>query len=136
VVASPIDGTFREALAFVRRQYLLGKLYVRDWWMFALLGFSVSNSLWLGNLAMLVWSLLGGPVSPWIPAGVAAVLYLVRVYRGTVRQDLVDVYFPHLKKTLRRSQRFDVDRRRKTRELARHRLRFIFLRKDRNYMAR
>jgi hypothetical protein len=108
VVASPIDGTLREALAFVRRQYLLGKLYVRDWWMFALLGFSVSNSLWLGNLAMLVWSLLGGPVSPWIPAGVAAVLYLVRVYRGTVRQDLVDVYFPHLKKTLRRSQRFDV----------------------------
>ena len=152
VVASPIDSTFREALSFVRRQYLLGKFYVRDWWLFAMLGFSVTNLLWLGNLAVLAWSLFGGAISPWIPAGVAAVLYLVRVYRGTVRQDLVDVYFPHLKKSLRRSKRFDIwlnvaggpvplgggafDRRRKARQLARHRLRIILQRKDQIHLAR
>jgi hypothetical protein len=108
VVASPIDNTFREALSFVRRQYLLGKFYTRDWWLFALFGFTASNLLWLGNLAVLAWSLWSGRISPWIPASVAVVLYLIRVYRGLVRQDLVAVYFPHLKKSLRRSKHFDI----------------------------
>jgi ceramide glucosyltransferase len=108
VVASPIDSTFRESLAFVRRQYLLGKFYIRDWWLFALLGFSLTNLLWLGNLIVLVWSLLGHAISPWIPAAVAAVLYLSRVVRGSIRQNLVDVYFPHLHKPLARFKRFDI----------------------------
>lgn len=108
VVASPIDSTFPEALSFLRRQYLLGKIYLRNWWLFALLGFSAGNLLWLGNLAVLVWSLCGKTISPWIPAGVAVTLYLSRVYRGAVRQKLVDVYFPHLKKSLRRAKRFDI----------------------------
>ena len=108
VVASPIDCTLREALSFLRRQYLLGKFYLRDWWLFAVLGYSAGNLLWLGNLAVLVWSLCGKSISPWIPAGVAVVLYLSRAYRGAVRQKLVDVYFPHLKKSLRRSNRFDI----------------------------
>jgi cellulose synthase/poly-beta-1,6-N-acetylglucosamine synthase-like glycosyltransferase len=108
VVASPIDNTFRETLAFVRRQYLLGKLYIGDWWLFAMLGFSITNLLWIGNLIVLAWSLWGGAISPWIPAGLAALLYAARVYRGKVRQDLIDVYFPHLKKTLRRFRHFDI----------------------------
>ncbi len=108
VVASPIDGNFREALSFVRRQYLLGRLYVRDWWIFAVLGFTATNLLWLGNLAALAWSLSSHAISPWIPAGVAIALYLSRVYRGMVRQKLADLYFPHLKKSLVRSKRFDI----------------------------
>jgi ceramide glucosyltransferase len=108
VVASPIDTTFRESASFIRRQYLLGKLYIRDWWLFAVLGFSVTNLLWLGNLIVLAWSLCSHVISPWFPAGLAAVLYLIRVYRGMVRQDLVDVYFPHLKKSLKGSRLFDI----------------------------
>ncbi|MCC6126618.1 MAG: glycosyltransferase [Pirellulales bacterium] len=108
VVASPIDNNLREATSFLRRQYLLTKLYARQWWLFAVLGFSAANLLWLGNLAVLAWSFCGGPVSAWIPAAVTIALYLARVYRGAVRQDLVEVYFPHLKKTLERCKRFDV----------------------------
>ena len=33
-----------------------------------------------------------------IPIGVSAVLYLVTVYRGSVRQDLVRTYFPQWEK--------------------------------------
>jgi hypothetical protein len=108
VVASPIDSTFREASSFLRRQYLLGKIYTRNWWVFAVLGYTVTNLLWLGNLAMLGWSLFSHVISPWIPAGVAVVLYLSRVHRGWIRQKLVDVYFPHLKKPLARSKQFDI----------------------------
>jgi hypothetical protein len=108
VVASPIDITLREASSFVRRQYLLGKLYIPDWWLFALVGFTATNLLWLGNLGMLAWSLCGGPVSAWIPAVVSVAIYLIRVSRGAVRQDLVDLYFPHLKKTLQKSRLFDI----------------------------
>lgn len=108
VVASPIDSPFREAMSFLRRQYLLGKFYTRDWWIFALIGFTITNFLWLGNLAVLIWSLLTHAISPWIPATVAAVLYLSRVYRGWIRQKLADVYFPHLKKSLAPSKKFDI----------------------------
>jgi ceramide glucosyltransferase len=108
VVASPIDSSLRDALSFVRRQYLLSRIYVRDWWLFAAIGFTVSNLLWLGNLAVLAWSLTNHAISPWIPAGVAVALYLSRAYRGAVRQSLTDVYFPHLKKSLARSKRFDI----------------------------
>lgn len=108
VVASPIDSSFRDAMSFVRRQYLLSRFYVRDWWLLAAIGFTVSNFLWLGNLAVLAWSLTSHALSPWIPAGVAVGLYLGRVFRGALRQSLADAYFPHLKKSLARSKRFDI----------------------------
>jgi ceramide glucosyltransferase len=108
VVASPLDNDFREATSFLRRQYLLAKLYVSDWWLFAVLGYTATNLLWLGNLAVLAWSIFGHAFSPWIPAVVAVALYSARVYRGAVRQQLIDVYFPHLKKSLARSKHFDI----------------------------
>ena len=35
-------------------------------------------------------------------------LYLVTVYRGSLRQDLVKTYFPHWEKASRRIRRFDI----------------------------
>ena len=35
-------------------------------------------------------------------------LYLVTVYRGWLRQDLVKTYFPHWERASRRIQRFDI----------------------------
>ncbi len=57
---------------------------------------------------MLAWSLLTGSPSPWIPLGVSAALYLVTVYRGSLRQDLVQTYFPHWQRASRPIQRFDI----------------------------
>ena len=53
VVASPIDNSFSEAISFVRRQYLLSRIYARDWWAFAALAVTFSNLVWLGNLGVL-----------------------------------------------------------------------------------
>jgi ceramide glucosyltransferase len=108
VVASPLDMSLPGAMSFIRRQYLVARLYTFDWWLFSFLAATCSNAIWLGNLAVLIYSLLTGSPSPWIPIAVSAVLYLVTVYRGAMRQDLVKTYFPHWERASRRIRRFDI----------------------------
>ena len=98
VVASPLDQSLGHAMSFIRRQYLIGRLYTFDWWFFSLLSATFTNLIWLGNLGMLAWSLVTGSPSPWIPVSVSAVLYAITVYRGLLRQGLVGIYFPHWEK--------------------------------------
>jgi cellulose synthase/poly-beta-1,6-N-acetylglucosamine synthase-like glycosyltransferase len=108
VVASPLEMSFNQAISFIRRQYLVARWYTFDWWLFSFLGATFSNAIWLGNLGVLIWSLLTGSPSPWIPIAVSLVLYLVTVYRGALRQDLVKTYFPHWKGASRRIRGFDI----------------------------
>jgi cellulose synthase/poly-beta-1,6-N-acetylglucosamine synthase-like glycosyltransferase len=108
VVASPIDNSFSEAISFVRRQYLLSRFYAWDWWVFAALAVMFSNLIWLGNLSVLVWGFFSGASWAWIPAAVVSLLYMLTVYRGKMRQDLADLYFPHLHRALRQAKRFDI----------------------------
>jgi ceramide glucosyltransferase len=108
VVASPLEMSLPQAMSFIRRQYLVARLYTFDWWLFSLLAATFTNLIWLGNLGVLAWSLLSGSPSPWIPISVSTVLYLVTVYRGAVRQDLVRVYFPHWQDASHRIRGFDI----------------------------
>ncbi|MCE5267456.1 MAG: glycosyltransferase [Planctomycetaceae bacterium] len=108
VVASPLDESLGSALAFIRRQYLIARFYTIDWWLFSLVAATFSSLTWLVNLMAFGWSLVGGGPSPWIPLGVSALLYLVTVYRGWLRQDLVKTYFPHWERASRPIQRFDI----------------------------
>jgi hypothetical protein len=108
VVASPVDHTWRGMISFVRRQYLVGRYYVPHWWLFALLGATFSNLLWLAQLAAVIWGLLGGPLPAWIPAIGLTTLLAVYAYRGHLRQDLVRTYFPDRVEQLRTARRFDV----------------------------
>ena len=108
VVASPLDASMGEAMSFIRRQYLIARLYTFDWWLFSLLATTFSNLIWIGNLAVLTLSLLTGSPSPWIPITVSAMLYLVTVCRGWLRQDLVQTYFPQWEGVSRQIRRLDV----------------------------
>ncbi len=108
VVASPLDQSPTHALSFLRRQYVIARLYTFDWWFFSFLSATFTNLIWLGNLGILAWSLFTGSPSPWIPIAVSATLYAVTVYRGSLRQGLVKTYFPHWGKTSRAIQRFDI----------------------------
>jgi len=98
----------REMYSFIRRQYVVGRYYVPAWWVFAFLAATFSNLVWLGNLAALGCGLLFGSPPAWVPASVCAMLYLLSVHRGLVRQDLVRTYFPDRQQTLRKAVRFDV----------------------------
>ena len=95
-------------MSFIRRQYLVARLYTFDWWLFSLVAATFRNLIWLGNLGVLVWSLSPARPRRGFPWPVGAVLYAVTVYRGWLRQDLVKTYFPHWEKASRRIQRFDV----------------------------
>ena len=108
VVSSPLDESFLQAMSFIRRQYLVTRLYTFDWWLFSLLAAMFSNFIWWGNLAVLARSLMTGSPSPWIPLGVGLALYLVTVYRGMLRQDLVRTYFPYWERASRWIRRFDI----------------------------
>ena len=108
VVASPIDHSLPEAISFLRRQYQLGFFYARDWWAFAALSATFSNLVWLGNLGLLAWGCLKGASWAWIPAAVISLLYVLAACRGKLRQELADLYFPHLRRTLGKAKRFDI----------------------------
>ncbi len=108
VVASPLDSSPRQMFSFLRRQYLFGRYYMPDWWIFALLMSTLSSVGWLGGLTVAVIGLIGGTSLGWIAAGSLAVLYLLDVDRGRVRQDLIRTYFPERETELRSAARFDI----------------------------
>jgi ceramide glucosyltransferase len=108
VVASSLDQSLPHAMSFIRRQYLIARLYTFDWWFFSLLAATLTNLIWLGNLGVFAYSLITGAPSPWIPIAVSASLYAVTVYRGSLRQGLVKTYFPEWNKSSRRIQGFDI----------------------------
>ncbi len=108
VAASSLDQSLGHAMSFIRRQYVIARLYTFDWWLFSFVSAMFSNLIWFGNLGVLVLGLLTGSPSPWIPVAVSAVLYAVTVYRGWLRQGLVKVYFPGWEPASRRIQRFDI----------------------------
>ena len=108
VVASPLDYSMRAMFEFVRRQYLVTKFYVPDWWAFALATSTFTSLVWLGSLAVLARSLIYATPPVWIPAGGLAVLYLLGVCRVRLRQQLVGTYFPDRQERLQPAARFDV----------------------------
>ncbi|MGW8257526.1 MAG: glycosyltransferase [Thermoguttaceae bacterium] len=108
VVESPIDYTFCGAISFLRRQYLLGRFYARDWWLFAALTATFGNLVWLGNASMFICGLLKGASWSWAPGAMLLILYLLTVFRGLVRRDLAALYFPHLRRCLRGSSKSDI----------------------------
>jgi cellulose synthase/poly-beta-1,6-N-acetylglucosamine synthase-like glycosyltransferase len=108
MVASPLDNTMGETLSFIRRQYVIAKHYLPFGWLSALLLVSFANLVLFGSMVAVGWTLASGLLSPWIPAGILAVLYLASVYRGLVRHDLAAIYFPDQRDRLRKARRFDV----------------------------
>ncbi len=108
VVASPLDGSLRDVWSFVRRQYFMGRFHVPDWWVLAMAAATFNSLVWLGSLAALAWSLLGESLPWWIPGSTMALAYATTVFRGRVRQDLIETFFPDHKETLRVAARFDI----------------------------
>ena len=107
MVASPLRCTSWQAFSFVRRQYLITRFYAPAYWAFALGVTTLGNIGLLGSLAVLGWGLATGTPSPWIPAAVCAVLCLLYMARGRLRQDVAKTYFPHADGQLLKARRFD-----------------------------
>jgi hypothetical protein len=108
MVTSPADAGLRDVMGFVRRQYLMGRLYARKGWTSAFLLTALSHLVALGSIGLVAYCLGTGLVAAWIPAGVCGALYLLSVFSGLLRQDLTLSYFPHLHTSLRKARRFEL----------------------------
>ncbi len=108
VLASPMDYPPGQMFEFLRRQYLVGRFYAPGWWLFALGAATFSNLAWLVNFAALGAGLVWGTPPVWIPLCLGTVFYLLRVFRGFIRQDVVREYFPEQQQALRVAGWFDI----------------------------
>ena len=52
-----LDVSLGHAMSFIRRQYLVARLYTFDWWLFSLVAMTFRNAIWLGNLGVLLCGL-------------------------------------------------------------------------------
>ncbi len=108
VVTSPLDYSWQQMFMFIRRQYLMGRFYTIDWWLFGLVSGACANLTWAANAAALVCGLTYGTPPAWIPIATCGLLYLLSVFRGRLRQNLAGVYFPDRQAALRATLRWDV----------------------------
>lgn len=108
VVASPMDYSLRETISFLRRQYLMGRFYLQDWWLLAFTAAAVINLAWLGTLGALGWALAVRSPLALVPGAVGLVLYLLSVGRGWLRQDLTRTYFPDRQEAFRQARLYDI----------------------------
>ena len=108
VVASPLEGNLWQMFSFIRRQYIIGRFYMAAWWLGAIVFVTLPNVVLLASVAAVAWSLATGTPHILVPAGICAVLYGLKVYRGRIRQDLGRLYFPQYRQTLSGARRFDI----------------------------
>ncbi|HWA98790.1 MAG TPA: glycosyltransferase, partial [Pirellulales bacterium] len=103
MIASPCDYSWSTLADFVRRQYVLTRLYLPRWWLLITLG------QWLHNLAFWGAALLSvvGPMRGVAAAWLAAI-YSLHVGRGIVRARLAELYLPHHAAAFRAARWFDV----------------------------
>jgi len=107
IVESPSRMTFAEMFRFVRRQYLIGRLYAPAWWAFAVAALTFANVALLLNVAALAAALLTGTPPVWLAAGMLAGLLAVHVFRGRLRRDLALLYFPDRAHAMQTALRWD-----------------------------
>jgi hypothetical protein len=108
MVISPLELSPRQMCDFLRRQYLLTRVYAPSWWTVALLTGTIATFAFWGSLAVAGWAAVTGSSRGWIAAGVGAALYGLSVLRGWLRRDLVGVYFPEVREKMRAAGRFDM----------------------------
>lgn len=107
VVESPSRMAFAEMFRFVRRQYLIGRLYAPGWWAFALGSLGLANAGLAINLVALGAALVTGRPPVGLAAGMLAGLLALYGVRGWLRRDLALLYFPDRAGAMQEAVRWD-----------------------------
>lgn len=94
MVASPIDGGWRQALSFVRRQYVIARFYTPRWWLLALAAATLGVVTFWGGLCLTAAAASRGSGDAWLPATVCTLFYAATVLRGYQRRALMRVFLP------------------------------------------
>jgi len=108
ILPSPIDVDFRTTLTWVRRQYLIGRVYSPWLWTFVFVGHLVNQLVFWGCLtAAAVGGLAAAPWA-WQPATVAGALYGLQVCRGWLKQRASRIYLSECQRELAAARWFDI----------------------------
>ncbi|MCA9233894.1 MAG: glycosyltransferase [Planctomycetales bacterium] len=107
MIASPLEATWPTMFEFLRRQYLIGRLYARRWWTLALCATTLTVvGFWGGLVAAIAgWTL--GAAWAWAPAAACAGWYAINLARAAIRRDLSRIYLPERTSQLAAANRFD-----------------------------
>jgi len=108
IMVSPLDMSWREGVAFVRRQFSMGRFYAQRLWLATLLLQCAMQAGWWGSVALAIYYAVVQPSHAWLPAIFAALIYGLHVTRATYRQDAADVYWPRRHGFRSAVRRFDV----------------------------
>lgn len=102
MVSSPLDGTWRQSLEFVRRQYVIARSYVPAWWLLAVYGATLPVLLFWGGLIALAVGLFQQATWCWLPALICPTYYLATLVRGYQRRVLGRLYVPEQSPVMKR----------------------------------
>lgn len=102
MVASPLEGGWRQALEFIRRQYVVARCYAPVWWLLAFIAATLGVvTFWGGLLALAIGASRGASWS-WLPAAVCVLAYGASLVRGWQRRELAILYLPRHRALLER----------------------------------
>lgn len=107
MLASPLGLSMGQMLEFIRRQYLIGRVYaVRSW----LIGFASivgSGLMFWGSLIAAFYGAAAGANWAWAPLAFCIAWYGLSVVRGALRSSTAQVYFRDRAVAMRTALLFD-----------------------------
>ncbi|HEX5105353.1 MAG TPA: glycosyltransferase [Pirellulaceae bacterium] len=107
LTASPVDMTAREAVNFLRRQFLLVRRYAPLHWWLALAGSSLlQGGLW-GAAVLTLGSAIAGQAW-WLPGLMGLTLYVLAMFRGWLGQSAFRARLAGHESKLASPRRFDI----------------------------
>ncbi|HUY36388.1 MAG TPA: glycosyltransferase [Pirellulales bacterium] len=108
MLASPLDGDWRQTATFLRRQYVIARFYAKRYWFLAFSGAAIGLLTFWGGLGLMIAGVAQGAEWSWLPALVCLLHYATTVARGLLRSELAGLYVPEHRRALQRAIRFDV----------------------------
>ncbi len=88
MVASPVDVNWREAIAFLRRQFLIGRCYSPVWWWFATPLLLLQFAVLFGGLILAGYMAAQHAENWYVPLAVSGMLYALASLRAHWRQKI------------------------------------------------
>ncbi len=107
LVASPVRYSWPSLLEFVRRQYLITRIYAPGLWWFVVFADLIFNGAFWGGMILGLWIWIAGNPAWWI-APIVILLYVLSSLRAKIRQSAAAVRFADYRESLLLPSRLDI----------------------------
>lgn len=108
LVASPLETNLAAAIEFVRRQFVIGRIYATRWWAGALVVSLLSSLAFWSSVAFACYGVATGDSLSWIPVALLVALWALHSWRAWLRQEIARFCLPEFKSRLAVSRWLDV----------------------------